>query len=66
MRKAFGTAALLLALTLPALAGEIPNPSPVPPQSTVAADGEIPNPRQTEETATSAVLAFLESVLALL
>jgi hypothetical protein len=65
MRKAFATTALLLALTLPALAGEIPNPAPAPPQSVVAADGEIPNPRTAEGTAAGAVLAFLGSVLAL-
>ena len=48
MRKTISVAALLLALTCPAYAGDIPNVTPAPPQlgSTVqelAADGEIPN-----------------------
>jgi hypothetical protein len=69
MRKALGGAVLLLALTVSAYAGEIPNPAPTPPQQIVAeettADGEIPNPRPEEEASTAAVLTFLESVLAL-
>ncbi len=69
MRKALGGAVLLLALTLSARAGEIPNPAPPPTQSTIAegptADGEIPNPRAGEETLLQAVLALLESVRAI-
>lgn len=69
MRKALGSAVLLLAVTLSAHAGEIPTPpAPTPPPQVVAdeaADGEIPNPRPDGETATQTVLAFLESVLAL-
>ncbi len=46
MRKTISVAALLLALTCPVLAGDMPNVSPAPPQAsdtslTPTADGEI-------------------------
>ena len=48
MRKTISVAALLLALTCPAYAGDIPNFTPAPPQLNNTAqepvtDGEIPN-----------------------
>jgi hypothetical protein len=48
MRKTISVAALLLALTCTAYAGDIPNVTPAPPQPTNASqvtttDGEIPN-----------------------
>jgi hypothetical protein len=48
MRKAISVAGLLLALTFPAHAGEMPNFTPAPPQTTnatqeQAAEGEIQN-----------------------
>lgn len=48
MRKTISVVALLLALTCPAYAGEIPNFTPAPPQFNNAAqepvtDGDMPN-----------------------
>jgi hypothetical protein len=48
MRKTISVAALLLALTCPAYAGDIPNGSPAPPQPTSTnqvptTDGDMPN-----------------------
>jgi len=65
MRKILGAAALALALCVPAVAGDIPNPvgSPQPPARMTAeettADGYIQN------ELTETVLSLLESVLAL-
>jgi hypothetical protein len=46
MRKTISVAALLLALTCPAYAGDMPNDSPKPQANTAqepTVDGEIPN-----------------------
>ena len=48
MRKTISVAALLLALTCPTYAGDMPNVTPAPPNPTNAVqeqttDGEIPN-----------------------
>ena len=48
MRKTISVAALLLALTCPTYAGEIPNVTPAPPQLSDTAqepitDGDMPN-----------------------
>jgi hypothetical protein len=68
MRKTISVAALLLALTCTAYAGEIPNFPPAPPQPTNASqvptvDGDMPNDTADILTQTALdVLAVLPSL----
>jgi hypothetical protein len=63
MRKIISVAALLLALTCPAYAGEMQNDSPKPPPSAVqepmddtTLNGEIPTPGDISTPSTSDIL----------
>jgi hypothetical protein len=69
MRKTISVAALLLALTCPAYAGEIPNVTPAPPSPTTTVqeqttDGYIQNDSADSLTQIALdLLAFLPSLL---
>lgn len=70
MRNTLATAALLLALSCPALAGEMPNPGPTEPPA-AAADGIIHtgSPEAADgiiHTGLAAALSVLAGVLPLL
>jgi hypothetical protein len=69
MRKTISVAALLLALTCSAYAGDIQNDSPAPPKSAntiqePTTDGDIQN--GVADTITDTALTLLNNVLALL
>jgi hypothetical protein len=76
MRKTLMTAALLLAFSCPALAGEIATPgSPAPPPTSNAVqeptsgetfNGEMPTPPDASESLTQTVLELLAALPSLL
>jgi hypothetical protein len=65
MRKTISVAALLLALTCPAYAGDIPNDSPAPPQPTNASQVPTVNGEMQNDAAESLTQITLDLLAAL-